>query len=167
MKYMQTGGFQKNPLMRLTIGLTLLFLAGLWLTNLLIFTSKMDLSVASIATYYRGSEADFIVARSYDSMLEVSHSHLPMMAIVILLLTHLLIFAPFSDATKTAFIVGSFATAFLNEASSWLIRFVSPGFAVVKLACFLGFQAVLLFLIVSLAWFLYTSARGERRAQRD
>ena len=33
MKYMQEGGFQHNPLMRLTLGLTLVLLVGFWATT--------------------------------------------------------------------------------------------------------------------------------------
>ena len=34
--------------------------------------------------------------RTYQSMIEITHMHLPMMAMVVLLLTHLPIFAPFA-----------------------------------------------------------------------
>jgi len=44
-------------------------------------------------------------------MLEVTHAHLPMMALVMLLLTHLLIFAPYSRRTRVLIIVGAFLEA--------------------------------------------------------
>jgi len=34
---MQEGGFQNNPLMRLTLSLTLLLLLGFWATNLAMY----------------------------------------------------------------------------------------------------------------------------------
>jgi hypothetical protein len=163
MKYMQNGGFQYNPLMKLTIGLTLVFLSGLWVTNLLLYTNKMSLTPASVVSYYRGSEADFTVPRTYQSMLEVTHFHLPMMAMVILLLTHLLIFAPFKTRTKVLFIVVAFLSGFMNEGSGWLVRFVNPYFAYLKIACFLTFQAVMLFLIVALALFLWKSPSRKQK----
>jgi hypothetical protein len=166
-KYMEKGGFQNNPLMKLTLGLTLVFLAGLWVTNLLMFTSKMALNPSSIAAYYRGSEADFLVPRTYQSMLEVTHMHLPIMAIVILMLTHLLIFAPFSNRMKVTVIVGSFGSALLGEASGWLVRFVHPGFAYLKLGVFLIFQALLMFLILALAWFLATGKNRRARVEAE
>ena len=156
MKYMQNGGFQNHPLMKLTIGLTLLFLSGLWATNLLLYFSKMGFTPTSVVAYYLGSETDFTVPRTYQSMLEVTHFHLPMMAVVVLLLTHLLIFAPFKNWTKVTFILTAFLSGFLNETSSWLVRFVNPHFAYLKITCFLIFQGTLLFLIASLTWFLWS-----------
>src|SRR5262249_58662709 len=43
MKYLQSGGFQENPLMRLTLGLALVMLAGLWVTNLFLYFAHMGL----------------------------------------------------------------------------------------------------------------------------
>jgi uncharacterized membrane protein len=91
-----------------------------------------------------------------------------MMAIVILVLTHLLIFAPFQNGTKLTFIFTAFFSALLNEGSGWLIRFVSPNFAVVKLASFLIFQSCLAFLLISLAWFIAVSpARKTKSAHHS
>ena len=166
MKYMQNGGFQSHPLMRLTLGLTLVFLAGLWVTMILMYTAKMGFTPQSVRDYYLGSEAAFTQPRTYQSMLEVAHFHLPMIAIVVLLLTHLLIFAPFSTAFKVGFIVVAFASGFLNEGAGWLVRFVDPGFAAVKVGSFLIFQGTLLFLIVALAWFLFAPAKPKRSRTR-
>jgi hypothetical protein len=155
MKYLQNGGYQKHPLMRLTLGLSLVFLVGFVITNFFMYFSKMGLSPESVIAYYHGSEEEFIPARSYQSMLEVTHGHLPMMALVLLLLTHLAIFAPFSNAGKVTFVVTSFGSALLNEASSWLVRFVHPAFAYLKIASFLTMQGSLIFLLVVLAVFLW------------
>lgn len=82
MKYMQTGGFEKNPFMRLTLLMTALFLLGLWITNFALYFSKMGLTIDSVASYYLGSEANYTSPRTYGAMLEVTHMHLPMMGIV-------------------------------------------------------------------------------------
>lgn len=37
MKYLESGGFQNQPLMRLALGLALLLLAGFWVTNLALY----------------------------------------------------------------------------------------------------------------------------------
>lgn len=167
MKYMQNGGFQNHPLMKLTIGLTLVFMAGLCATSIMMYFARMSLDPASVATYYLGSEADFVPARSYASMLEVTHMHLPMIAMVMLLLTHLVIFAEFSFELKVGLIVVSFLSSLLNEASGWLVRFVHPGFAWLKVASFVVSQASVAFLIGALTWFLWVSPlREERRARR-
>ena len=100
MKYMQNGGFQSHPLMRLTLLWAVVFLSGLWVTNFCFYFSKMSITPQSVINYYCGSEALFTQPRSFQSMLEVTHFHLPMMAIVVLLLTHLLIFAPWPDRLR-------------------------------------------------------------------
>ena len=159
MKYLQSGGFQNNPHMRLTLGLALLLLAGFWVTNAALYFAHMDLSPASVVRYYRGDEAAFMAPRSAESLLEVTHMHLPMFAMVLLLLTHLVIFAPMHTARKTALIVGAFTSALLMEASSWLVRFVHPGFAWLKVGSFVVFECLLGGLIAGLALFLW---RGNR-----
>lgn len=158
MKYLQNGGYQSNPLMRLTLGLSMLFLIGLWATNFLLYFNKMGLTPSSVVSYYRGSEANFILPRTYQSMLEVTHFHLPAMVVVILLLTHLVIFVPFKKWLKVTLILVAFLSAFFNEAAGWLVRFVSPHFAYMKISCFLSFQIALAVLLVVLGRFLWKSA---------
>lgn len=143
-------------MMRLTLLWTSAFLAGLWVTNFFFYFAKMGLTPQSVVDYYRGSEALFTQPRSFETMLEVTHFHLPMMAVVILLLTHLLIFAPFSRGAKTWFISGTFGSALIEEGSGWLVRFVHPGFAILKIVSFAAFQALLAFLLIALARFLLT-----------
>lgn len=154
MKYMQNGSFQQNPMMRMTLLLTLLFLSGFIVVNFLIFFSRMDLNPHSIATYFLGNEEEFHPARSYQSMIETTHSHLPIMAVVILLLTHLVIFTPFSKAGKYLFIFVTFLSALTNEGSNYMIRFVHPAFAWLKIAAFVSLQVSLIFLVVTLTVFL-------------
>jgi hypothetical protein len=163
---MQNGSFKNHPLMRLTLSLTLVFLIGFVVTNFLLYFSKMDLTTESVISYYRGSEENFRPARSLQSMLEVTHMHLPMMALVILLLTHLLIFAPFSKASKIAFILVAFLSGLLSESASWLVRFVSADFALLKIVSFLTLQAILIFLLTSLVIYLWRWRRGQTETQQ-
>jgi hypothetical protein len=158
---MERGGFQTQGLMRLTLGLSIGLLSLFWVTNLALFVSRLGLTPASIASYYRGSEADYRPPRTAGAMLEVTHAHLPMMALVTLLLTHLLIFAPYSKRTRVLLIVGAFASAALDEGAGWLVRFVHPAFAVVKLAAFVSLQGILGFLLIGLALFLRSGAQWE------
>ncbi len=160
---MQTGGFQNHPLMRLTLGGALILLSGLWVSNALLYFSRMGLDPASVARYYRGSEAEFLEPRSYASMLEVTHTHLAMMALVVLLLTHLAIFIPWSFRLRVLLISAAFASAFGGEAASWLVRFHSEAWAPLKVACFLGLQASLAVLLAGLAGFLMRRPPGPGR----
>lgn len=163
MKYMEKGGFQSQGLMRLTLGLSIALLSLFWVTNFAIFVSRLGFTPASVASYYLGSEADFRPPRTAGTMLEVTHAHLPVMALVMLLLTHLLIFAPYSKRTRVILIATACLSAALDEGAGWLVRFVHPGFAVVKLAAFVSLQGILAFLLVSLALFLRSGAQTEGR----
>lgn len=154
MKYLQTGGFQHQPFMRLTLLFSLLMLTGLWLTNWAMFLSRMSLTPSSVAAYYLGSEEEFRSPKTAAALLETAHMHLPIMAVVLLLLTHLLLFAPYSDRAKAFFVCASFLSALSNEGSGWLVLFVHPGFAWLKLMSFLCLQAMLAFLLFALAVFL-------------
>ena len=162
MKYMQTGGFQNHPLMRMTLGLTVVFLVAFWITNFALYFAKMNLTPASVVSYYLGSEEEYRMPRTYQTMLEVTHAHLPMMAMVTLLLTHLLIFAPFTKRAKISFIVLAFSSALLSEASGWLVRFSHPAFSWLKVVSFLCLQGTLAFLLVSLGIFLLRSSKAGR-----
>lgn len=158
MKYMESGGFQSQPLMRLTLSLTLVFLLAFWASSLALYFAKMDLRPSSVVAYYNGSEEAFLPPRSFASMLEVSHAHLAMMALVLLLLTHLVIFSPFGKGAKQAFILGAFGAGLLDEAGGWLVRFVSPSFAPLKVLGFVSLQTLLAFLMIALAWGLWGSS---------
>ena len=170
MKYLERGGFQTQEPMRWTLGLTSVLLAFFWVTNLALFLSRLGATPASIAAYYLGSEADFRPPRTAGAILEVTHSHLPVMALVMLLLTHLLIFAPYSRRARLAMIGTAFLSALLEEGSGWLIRFVHPAFAWLKLASFLVLQGTLAFLLLGLWAFLRAgAAEGEtgRQGRRE
>lgn len=163
MKYLERGGFQSQELMRATLGWSCALLAGFWITNVAMFVSNLGLTPASIAAHYLGAEAEFRPPRTAGAMLEVTHMHLPMMVLVALLLTHLMIFAPYAKQTKRLVIAAAFGSALLEEGSGWLIRFVHPGFAWLKLASFVTLQGTLAFLLVGLAM----SLRAGRQAERE
>lgn len=163
---MQSGGFQSNPLMRMTLAWTLLFAAGLWITNGAMYFKRMTLSPQSVKAYYLGDEAEYSQPRSAASMLEVSHAHLATMGVMVLLLTHLAIFAPWEDRTKKWVIGLGFGSSFLGEGTGWLVRFVSPEFAILKVMCFVVFQGVLALLIWVLAVFLYMAANETPKRRK-
>jgi hypothetical protein len=167
MKYMQEGGFQNNPLMRLTLGLTLALLVGSWTTNTAMYFSRMNLEPSSVVAYYKGSEEDFRPPRSAGSMLETTHMHLPMMGMVLLLLTHLVISVPLPRGARVGLILAAFVSAVLEEAGGWLVRFVSPVFAPVKVIGFLGLQSAIGVLIFALGVFLFGAARRQAAARAN
>jgi len=161
MKYMQDGGFQKNPLMRLTLGFSLGLLLVFWVSGWAMYFQRMDLRPSSVVDYYNGNEAEFRNPQSASTMTETLHIHMAMMSVVLLLLTHLAIFVPMPQRTKIWLITATFVSALAEEGGGWLVRFVSPSFAAVKILGLLGLQGTTAILMGLLAAFLL---RADRRA---
>jgi hypothetical protein len=124
----------------------------------------MGLTYASVATYYRGLEEQFLPPRSYKVLLEISHFHLLAMGLFILTLAHLLLFVPILPRVKFWLIMLSFASALSDEMAGWLTRFVHPLFAYYKIAAFLLLQATLGGMIVAV---LVAVVRNARKAYTD
>ena len=77
MKYMLNGSYRNQPLVRLTLGCTLVFLVFLWITNFMLYFRHMTLAPASVAHYYLGSEAEFAAPRvSFFPSLRATLNHL-------------------------------------------------------------------------------------------
>lgn len=157
MRFVISGEWTKNTLLRLIILCFLSYTAFFWVTNFLLYFLKMGLTYESVVSYYLGSERTFSQPRSYQGLLEISHFHLFAMAILLLTLTHLLLFVPVGLKLKGILIVSSFLSAFLDEASSWLVRFVDPIFAYLKIASFLILQgslgAMMVLIFAALYWY--------------
>lgn len=149
MRFVLTGEWSRNRLLRLILLMFLFYISVFWLTNGLLYFQKMGLTVQSVVEYYRGSEARYLQPRTYQGLLEISHFHLFAMGILIMTLTHLALFVPMPVRIKFWSILSCFASAFLDEASAWLVRFVSPLFAYVKIASFLVLEGSLAFLVLA------------------
>lgn len=161
MKYMVHGTYRSNHLMRLTLLCTLAFLSLFWISNALLYFRNMSFDPASVVRYYNGSEEEFAMPRTYGAMLEVTHAHLAMMALVLLLLTHLAIFIPWPLRLRVSLVLVAFGGALVSEASGWLVRFVAPGFALLKVGGFAVLQSSLAVLLLGLAWHLCRPPSGN------
>jgi hypothetical protein len=155
---MQGVGYRNHPLVRLTLGGTMVLLAGFWVSMALMYFNRMSLTTDSVIRYYLGSEAEFIEPRTYGSMLEVTHVHLARLALVALLLTHLAIFMPWGMRWRVILIVLTFLSALGGEVAGWLVRFVSPAWAPLKIVSFLTLEACFAVLLMGLAIFLFRPA---------
>lgn len=165
MRFVVTAEWRENHLLRLILGCFLVFVALLWVSNALLFFSQMTLTPASVVAFYRGSEEAFAQPRSYKVLLEISHFHLFAMGILILTMTHLVLFAPVSVSLKAWLIVLSFGSALADEAAGWLVRFVHPAFALLKIAAFLTVQATLGAMIVIVAWAVWATPPSDYRGR--
>ena len=133
----------------------------MWATNVALFFAKMSLTPSSIVAYYRGDEARYLQPRSWLGMLEISHFHLFAMGILVLTMTHLLLFAPLPNRFKLWGIHLSFAGALGDEAAGWLVRFVSPAFAYLKIVAFVTLQVTLMVMVSTVAWAILTAQPND------
>ena len=134
------------------IAFTVLFFVFLWITNLLLYL-QIGFSYDSVVQYYLGSEQDFRPPRSYLGMLEEAHFHFFAMAIILVTLNHLILFTKISNFWKMVLILSSFLSAFGDIAGGWLIRYVSPEFAYLKIASLIVLQVSLAALMIIVIWF--------------
>ena len=167
MRFIVTGELGRNRLLQIIILLYALYVAGLWVTNTLLYFSKMGLTYASVVAYYLGSEESFLAPRSYQGLLEVSHYHLFAMGMLLLVLTHLILFIPVSGRAKAWLIALPFFSALLDEGAGWLVRFVHPLFAYAKICGFLALQASLAALIGVATWSAFFGTAESYQSDQD
>jgi hypothetical protein len=158
-RFVVTGEWARNRLLQTIVVLYALYVAGLWVTNTLLYFSKMALTYSSVVEYYLGSDERFLSPRSYQGLLEVSHFHLFAMGMLLLVLTHLMLFVPLANRCKAWLIAVPFCAAILDEGASWLVRFAHPDFAYVKIAGFLLLQASLAVLIFASLWAVFAGSQ--------
>lgn len=167
MRFVISGEWTRNRLLQTIVLLYVFYVAALWLTNALLYFNKMGLTPGSVIEYYRGAEERFLQPRTYQGMLEVSHFHLFAMGMLLLVLTHLMLFVPVRNGLKAWLIAVPFAAAALDEGAGWLVRFGHPAFAWLKIGGFLLLQGSLALLIVVSAWSVFRgSSESYRRAGR-
>ena len=159
MRFVITGEWNQNRLLQTIVGLYSLYVMGLWVTNALLFFHKMNLSYTSVVEYYLGSEERYLSPRSYQGLLEVSHFHLFAMGMLLLVLTHLVLFIPLKNHWKAWLVAVPFLSGLLDEGAGWLVRFVHPGFAYLKITGFLLLQTSLLTLVVLSLWAVFVGSQ--------
>ncbi len=164
MRFVITGELNRNRLLQTIVVLYALYVALLWLTNALLYFDRMGLTPSSVAAHYLGSEESFREPRSYAGLLEVSHFHLFAMGMLLLVLTHLVLFIPIANRTKAWLIALPFLSGLLDEGAGWLVRFVSPHFAWLKIAGFLALQTSLATLVGLSLWSVF---RGTSEGYRS
>ncbi len=166
MRFVVTGEWSRNRLLQTIVVLYVLYVAGLWVTNALLYFNKMGLTYASVVDYDLGSEERYLTPRTYQGMLEVSHFHLFAMGLLLLVLTHLMLFIPASNTVKLWLIVLPFVAALLDEGASWLVRYAHPGFAYLKIAGFLLLQGSLAALVIISLWAVFVGS-GNNYTEDD
>jgi hypothetical protein len=141
----------------------LFYCFAFWLTNFGLYM-EMGLSYQGVVEHYLGSPEKFTRPKSIRGLMEVSHFHLFAMGIFLVSLMHLLLFVPVNGLLKLVLIVAAFTSAFLDEASGWLIVFVSPLFAYMKIGSFVTLQ---LSIILTIGLAVWSVASSQRNAYSD
>jgi hypothetical protein len=153
MRFVITGEWKTNRLLRLVIFMFLVFTVLFWVTNAALYFHSMSLDPQSVVDHYLGKPNEWggpATPRSYKVLLEISHAHLFAMGILVLTLTHLLLFVPAPGGWKALLVIVSFLAALLDEASGWLVVYVHPGFGMLKVVMFVLLQISLFGIIVLL-----------------
>jgi hypothetical protein len=78
---------------------------------------------------------------------------------LLLVLTHLILFVPLRNSTKAWLIIVPFFSAILDEGAGWLVRFVSPNFAYAKIAGFLLLEGSLAVLVAVSLWSVFAGSQ--------
>ena len=151
MRFVVTGEWTRNRLLKAIVWCFLSYTLVLWRSNFGMYFAKMSLSPQSVIDYYLGNEAQFTQPRTMQGMLEVLHFHAFAMGILLLTLTHLLLFVPISMRIKAWGICSAFVAGLGDELSGWGVRFIHPGFAWAKVGFFMLLQGVILALVVTVA----------------
>lgn len=167
MKFLVNGGFNNNRLLQIILVFTLIYITILWVTNMLLYVEKIGFTYASVVKYYLGAEEEFKNPVSYRGLLEVTHFHLFAFAMVLLLMNHLTVFTGLSQSMKLSLIILSFLSSLGDIGAGWLIRYVSPSFAYIKIGSFIVFQVTFL-LLVFFSFFalkIYNKGRENGRSE--
>ncbi|MEE9385677.1 MAG: hypothetical protein V3V08_19885 [Nannocystaceae bacterium] len=166
MRFVVTGEWDRNTMLRLVLVLFLVYVLLFIVSSALLYFDRMGLDPASVQIYFLGDpDLDFgRPPRSYASMIETSHTHLFAMGMLVMVLTHLLLFAPMSPRSKAWLVILSFLSTLSSELCNWLVRFVSPSFAYAKIGSFIAMELSLLALTCAIAIHVY---RPHRNAYKD
>jgi hypothetical protein len=152
LRFVVTGEWNRNQLLRLILFFFLVYILLFWITNWILYFQKMSLDPASVVTYFRGDPTTEFghPPRPLAALAEVSHFHLFAMGVLVMTLTHLVLFLPVSFRIKGSLTLLTFLSALTNEGSNWLVSGIHPGFAWLKVASFLVLQISLFGLLIAL-----------------
>ena len=161
MRFVVTGEWSQNRLLQTVVVLYAFFVILLWVTNALLYFDKMTLAPSSVVAYYLGDPERYLSPRSYQGLLEMAHFHLFAMGMLLMVLTHLILFVPLSGTVKAWLIIVPFLSALVSEGAGWLVRYGGAEFAIVKVAGFLLLQTSLAVLIIVSLWSVFAKKQAE------
>jgi hypothetical protein len=119
-----------RPLRLIYGGFLLLIALGL-LTQIVFEIGRIGVTPESVARYYRGGDVGNVMTfpKTFGQLLEVSHAHAFVMAVVFLILAHLFVSTSTSPRFKTIVLVTTFAGLLGDLVGPWLVRYGAPGWS--------------------------------------
>lgn len=132
------------------LAFSLLLLAS----GIMLFEEKIGFSILNITEYYLGNEEKFVVAKTSPGILKIVLPHIFAFGLLFMVLLHFLIFTKYRDTqTIKILIYALFTSGFLEIFSPFMIVFGSEFFAYIKIASFIVFQT----LVIYISWLLFSS----------
>lgn len=138
---------------------------------LLISIYRIGPTYSAVVRHYRGGESEatheeqeeLAFAKEFPELLEVTHFHAYIEGVVLLVLAHLFAGVPLAQKLKLGMIGLSFGSTFLDLASPWLIRYLSPQAAYGQMAAWVGMGVSYLPLTLLPIYFLWKSPPGAHK----
>ena len=140
------------------LGFTLIGLITIGLFQLV----QIGVRLSEVTTYYRGGETETAMTfpKTFTQLLEVTHFHAFVMGVVFLILGHLLLATGISRRWKEGLLLGAFAGSVGDLGGTWLIRYVSVGFAILQLLAWLALWIGYGGMLIATVWELWGPAAG-------
>lgn len=155
-----------NPTKVLITSFLLLVSAGVAI-GVINYRLRTGLGVAGAVEWYRGNEASagpadpILYEKTPLELLDATHAHLFGQAFLVFLLAHIFALTPTRSGVKLWSYVAAFAAVVIDVSVPWLIRYVSPAFAVLQpVGLVLLIGTFLLFVIAPLREMWWTRGRG-------
>lgn len=125
---------------RFIYSLFLLLVGGGLCTTWIFQFYKIGFSYHKIVTYYVGGEMDgrMFFAKNFNVLLEETHFHTFTMSVVFLILAHLTVATTIPRRLKIILILLGFFSTLFDIGGLWLVRYVSPLYAYVLMAAWIG-----------------------------
>lgn len=139
---------------KLSITYYLLFSLLLITSAVMLFEHKIGFSVSGVLEYYLGNEEKFISSKDSAVTLKVLLPHIFVFGLLAMVLLHFLVFTEHRYKKSTIFLISlTFLTALLEMFTPFLIINGFEFFAYIKLASFVIFLALILYI----SWLLFHS----------
>ena len=151
----------------------LIFIALGMLTIGLYQFARIGATYDLVVAYYRGGDLgqEMSYPKTFTQLLEATHFHAFIMGISFLTLAHLFIATSLGPRVKWSFLGLAFFSSQADIAGPWLIRYLSPAFALLQLfawlAMWLGYGALILLPLYEMwgkGWEQPTA--GERKGKK-